>query len=107
MDSEHRRAMVVAHLELAFAAITRGVESGWIDQDFSPLGPRQHCAAVKRRLAERQPGAEPVAFIVGLSHYLSLDAVAEEYFRHERDPRVRGLTLCGVAPANGNAEAQS
>jgi len=45
-----------------------------IDQHASPLGPRRHCTAVKRRVAKGQPGAS----IVGRKHYLSPDAIQQE-----------------------------
>ncbi len=46
----------------------------WIDQDESALGPRRHCAAVRRRLSEGKAGAE----IIGKKHRLRADAYAEE-----------------------------
>lgn len=84
MNIDQRKAVVVAHLELAFAELARSVESGWIDQEFSPLGSRRHIAAVRRRMARRQPGAELDAFVIGRRYLLSIDAVAEEYFRPAR-----------------------
>lgn len=103
MDLERRKAVVFAHLELAFADITRSVESGWIDQEFSPLGSRRHIAAVRRRIARRKPGAELDAVIAGRRYLLTVDALAEEYFRPGRGLRARGLRqLRGTAAANEN-----
>jgi len=103
--TEQRKAVVLAHLELAFADITRSVESGWIDQEFSPLGSRRHIAAVRRRVARRKPGAELDAAIVGRRYLLSIDALAEEYFRPvpRRVRLKRALrALLRAKPANCN-----
>lgn len=108
MDRELRKAVVVAHLELAFSACARAVESGWIDQEFSPLGQRRHVAAVRRRLAARREGAEVDAVVVGRRYLLTVDALAEEYFRPppRRVQMRRALrALLGVSPANENGRA--
>lgn len=59
----------------------RGV-AGWIDQRNTPLGRNTHCAAVRRRLAEAQPGEECGAMIGGTKsaplYKLSPRAVREE-----------------------------
>lgn len=47
---------------------------GWIDQSQSPLGPRRHRAAVRRRLSVGEEGASRV----GRRHLLSADALAAE-----------------------------
>lgn len=49
----------------------------FVDQWSSPLGPRNHCAAVRRRIGERKPGAD----IVGRRHLLSPEALREELSR--------------------------
>lgn len=106
MDAERRKAVVVAHLELAFADLARAVESGWIDQEYSPLGSRRHVAAVRRRVLRRKPGEVLDAAIIGRRYLLTVDALAEEYFRPGRGVRARGIrTLRGVAPANCNGRA--
>ncbi len=46
----------------------------WLDQDQSALGPRRHCAAVRRRMTENKPGAERI----GRRYLLSPAAYAEE-----------------------------
>lgn len=47
----------------------------WIDQDQSgALGPRRHCAAVRRRMGEGKPGAARI----GRRYLLSPAAFAEE-----------------------------
>ncbi|HEY2408833.1 MAG TPA: hypothetical protein VGI10_22665 [Polyangiaceae bacterium] len=55
----------------AEASAERGT---WIDQRRSQLGPRRHCAAVKRRMADGKTDAA----IVGRRHLLSQTAHAEE-----------------------------
>lgn len=35
----------------------RSANDGWVSQVDSPLGPRKHCAAVRRRLERGEPGA--------------------------------------------------
>lgn len=35
----------------------RSANDGWVSQVDSPLGPRRHCAAVRRRLERGEPGA--------------------------------------------------
>lgn len=54
-----------------------------IDQHASVLGPRKHCAAVRRRLEEYERGGlpEPGASIVGKRHLLTADALTEEIAR--------------------------
>ena len=50
---------------------------GWRDQRQSPLGPRRHCCAVRRRLAHNEPGAR----IVGDRYLLSGEAIEYELER--------------------------
>lgn len=107
---EERKAVVHAHLELAFASVVRSVEGGWLDQEFSPLGSRRHIAAVRRRIARRKPGSELDAVVVGRRYLLTVDALAEEYFRPARG-RLR-LTralraLSRARPANENGRTLS
>jgi len=62
-----------------------GNEPGWIDQHASPLGPRRHCAAVRRRIAEGAPGAERA----GRRLLLTPDALREELSRgSKKQPKV-------------------
>lgn len=57
----------------------------WRDQRRSPvLGPRRHCAAVRRRLAADPQ--DPMAKIVGDRFLLTTDAIAEELERAGRKP---------------------
>jgi hypothetical protein len=56
------------------AAQDRANRSQWIDQAGSPLGPRRHHTAVRRRLAKGLGGAAKV----GRKSLLSPDALAEE-----------------------------
>lgn len=77
MSLDDRRKLIVQlHLELAFAESVRAVESGWIDQEFSPLGYLPHCTAVRRRVDSCAGGA----VVIGRRHLLHVDALAEEYF---------------------------
>jgi hypothetical protein len=59
------------------AARLRQGEPGMVAQATSPLGPRRHCSAVRRRLARGEPGAS----IVGRQHLLSAAALQEELER--------------------------
>lgn len=52
-----------------------------LDQGDSPLGPRKHCAAVRRRLAANEGGAARV----GKRHLLTQEALQEE-LRRESGP---------------------
>lgn len=70
----------------------RGGEPGMVSQEASPLGPRRHCAAVKRRVARGEPGAARI----GRKYLLSPDALAEELGRACRAPK-------GVAPDSAPA----
>lgn len=70
----------VAHRVAAIVlAEVRGAQS-MVDQHGSDLGPRRHCAAVRRRIAKREPGAT----IQGRRHLLSLEAYEEELARSLR-----------------------
>lgn len=62
----------------------------WRDQNpkNSPLGPRRHCAAVRRRLERNEPGARRV----GDRYLLSTDAIAEELERIGLKASVRKVT---------------
>jgi hypothetical protein len=76
----------------------------WRDQRGSPLlGPRRHCAAVRRRL-DADPH-DPMAKIVGDRFLLTTDAIAEELERIGRKPSP--VAKCStVAPAESpEAEA--
>jgi hypothetical protein len=53
---------------------------GWVDQHGSPLGPKRHCAAVRRRVASGSGDAA----IVGRRMLLSPEALAEELSRASR-----------------------
>jgi hypothetical protein len=67
----------------------------WVDQAHSALGPRRHCAAVRRRLADGKKDAE----IIGKTHRLRADAYAEE-----RAFIGQGLARCAV-PNDSEEEA--
>jgi hypothetical protein len=65
----------------------------WIEQAFSPLGPRIHIAAVRRRIAEAEAqGIPPTALGAGMrgkrTYLLTPESVAEELGRMPaRKPR--------------------
>jgi hypothetical protein len=56
--------------------------AGMIDQTESDLGPKRHCAVVRSRIKENEPGA----IIIGRRHLLSPEAYAEECERRFRPP---------------------
>lgn len=93
-----RRAIIAAHIELVMGTVRARLESGWIDQRHSPLGPRQHAEAVHRRRAEGRPGA----LIRGQRLLLTIDALAEEYFG-SRGPRLeRAVRALSRVPADND-----
>lgn len=57
--------------------LAAGSRPGRIAQGASPLGPRRHCAAVRRRLRDGADGA----WVVGRDFYLSEQALTEEMSR--------------------------
>lgn len=67
-------------------AESRNEHRDWIDQRSSPLGPKRHCGAVRRRLAAAQGGAAHV----GRRHLLSAEALAEELARLSAPRRAAG-----------------
>jgi hypothetical protein len=68
-------------------ALNAAADDGMISQAGSPLGPRRHADAVKRRLAAGLPGAAKV----GRRYLLSPDALTEEL------SRTSAATACGGA----------
>lgn len=73
-----------------------GGKQRWIDQEESPLGPRLHNPAVRRRLAEGKGGAR----IRGRIHELTPEALQEELLRSIK-PGLRKTR--GHAPTTGQA----
>jgi hypothetical protein len=61
----------------AIASEASAVRADWIDQRASALGPRRHCRAVQRRIAE---GTDDAA-VIGRNHLLSAAAHTEELRR--------------------------
>lgn len=103
-----REAIVDAYLELelgsAKARASASLESGYIGHEKSPLGPRRHKAAVRRRIAAwRASGARGAvdAAIVGGRFLLTIDALADEYFRPTESRRATERVVWG-AVANDN-----
>ncbi len=72
MSLDEAIAELARHIGRAVAAELRGVDM--VSQHGSPLGPRRHRAAVKRRKNLGQPGAE----IYGRDFLLSREALEEE-----------------------------
>jgi hypothetical protein len=54
--------------------IRNGNVSGVVDQSESPLGPHRHCAAVRRRIAQKEGGANRL----GKKYLLTQAALQEE-----------------------------
>jgi hypothetical protein len=77
------QAVMEAHVELMLGAAKASLQSGWLDEQFSPLGPARHVAAVLVRIARaRASGRSPIgAAIVDGRHFLSIEAVADEHFK--------------------------
>lgn len=103
-----RRAIVDAWLEIAVGKVKAELASGWIGPEHSPLGPDRHRAACERRIARHAStgDGEVDAAIVAGRHLLTIDAMADEFFRAEqRVSRLgRVLALFGRRPArNDNA----
>jgi hypothetical protein len=89
-------------LEHAIERVLRRVlheqDPDWIPQGKSPLGPKRHCAAVRRRIAERKPGARIVARRFLLSQEAMAEELGRESERHSGRPTVKKAAR--VAPAN-------
>lgn len=95
-----RRAIIDAHLELALGAVRAHLESGWIGQEHSPLGPERHVAAVRRRLSK---GGRDAA-LDGGRFLLTIDAVVDEFFGTHEPKLERALAALSQTPAsNDNA----
>lgn len=89
---------IAARLE---ARQRRHQQPGWVPQTGSLLGPRRHCAAVKRRLLKEEGGAR----LDGRTHYLSAEAYQEELGRiHKRSVE---RTPVHVGPGVVKASARS
>jgi hypothetical protein len=83
---EFARAEALARkLEKVMRAELRGESPRWIEQAFSPLGPRRHIAAVRRRMSEAETqGKSPVelgAAVMGRRYLLTPESMAEELAR--------------------------
>lgn len=80
-----RQEAAYRKLQRVMAAELRGADVRWIEQAFSPLGPRKHIAAVRRRLAEAEtagrPGTELGAAVMGRRYLLTPESMAEELAR--------------------------
>jgi hypothetical protein len=69
-----------------------------IDQTVSDLGPKRHCAIVRRRIADGKSGA----LISGRRHMLSPEAYAEECELRFRPPAKAGARRPVSSPDIGN-----
>lgn len=76
---------------------------GMIDQHGSDLGPKRHCAVVRRRIQDDKRGA----IIVGRRHLLSPEAYAEECARRFRPPAKAIERRPVSSPDNGNDEVRA
>lgn len=72
-------------LEVLVKREMQGVDVRWIEQAFSPLGPRTHIAAVRRRMAEAEARGVPATELGAAKHkrtyYLTPESLAEELGR--------------------------
>jgi hypothetical protein len=110
--SEERRAVelqaiIEAHVELVLGAAQASIESGWIDERYSPLGRDRHMAACAARIARRQrsgPTGPVDAAIVAGRHLLTIEAVADEYFRRDtpKTRLARALAALGALAGGGS-----
>jgi hypothetical protein len=73
-------------------------QPGWIDQNASPLGPKRHCAAVRRRVAKGLPGAATV----GRRHLVSPESLSEELAATSRRCKSPGT----ASPSSVTAELE-
>jgi hypothetical protein len=71
LTPEDLETLLVRAVRLALASAG---QDGLVDQRRTPLGPRRHADAVKRRLARGEPGASKV----GRRYLLTPDALQEE-----------------------------
>jgi len=82
----------------------RGQDPDWIAQAESPLGPKRHCAAVRRRIAERKPGARIVARRFLLSQEAMAEELGRESERHSGRPTVKKAAAETRAANDGDAD---
>lgn len=97
-----RRAIIEAHVELALGAVQERLESGWLTQEYSPLGRERHMSVVRRRMAAGYADAA----IDGRRYLLTIDAVVDEYFGSHEPALERALAALARTPArndNGGA----
>lgn len=82
-----REQVLRRRLDALVRAELHGRDLRWIEQAFSPLGPRVHIAAVRRRLAEAEAKGVPstqlgaVADLKKRRYYLTPESLAEELGR--------------------------
>lgn len=78
-----REQVLRRKLEALVKAELRGVDARWVEQAFSPLGPRKHIAAVRQRIAEAERrGVSPLELGAAMrgkrTYLLTPEAIAEE-----------------------------
>lgn len=93
-----RRAIVEAHVALALGAVQERLESGWLTQEYSPLGRERHMSVVRRRMAAGHGDAA----IDGRRYLLTIDAVVDEYFGVREPALDRALAALAAAPARND-----
>lgn len=84
--AEYAREQVLRRkLEAVMKAELGGHDPRWIEQAFSPLGPRKHIAAVRRRIAEAETrgvsSVELGAAVDRRRYLLTAESIAEELGR--------------------------
>lgn len=84
LEDYAREQVLRRRLDALMKGELHGADLRWIEQTFSPLGPRIHIAAVRRRMAEAEARGVPsteLGAIVNLRkrrYYLTPESLAEE-----------------------------
>lgn len=90
--------LIEAVAERTAQRVLASINANTISQATSPLGPRTHRAAVKRRLQNGEGGAT----IVGRRHLLTREALAEELSGKRRPPPEPEPTPTPTPPTSGD-----
>jgi hypothetical protein len=85
LEDYAREQVLRRRLDALVKAELHGADLRWIEQAFSPLGPRKHIAAVRRRVAEAKErdlaSTELGAAVMGRRYLLTPESLAEELGR--------------------------
>lgn len=103
-----REEALIRRLDRLVRAEVRGVDPRWVEQAFSPLGPRKHIAAVRRRIAEAEAAGRPstelgAAMRGSRTYLLTPESIAEELARRE-PPKKRRVNEDADAEERAYAE---